>query len=84
MRKEKAESIFINLRRITRRINMIREGRDSNLLLVGRILAQIRKINIRMTLRRNIPWRKGEYHLSNIGDTKKITCTRISPTKRVK
>jgi hypothetical protein len=29
------------------------------------------------------PWEKGEDHQSNVGDEKKITCTRISHTKRI-
>jgi hypothetical protein len=37
-----------------------------------------------MTQRRNTLWGKGEDHLSNVGDAKKITCTRISPIERVK
>jgi hypothetical protein len=33
--------------------------------------------------RRKIPWEKGEDHQSNVGDAKKITCTRISHIERI-
>jgi hypothetical protein len=38
---------------------------------------------LRMNLRNNTPWEKGEDHQSNVGDAKEITCTRISHTERI-
>jgi hypothetical protein len=37
---------------------------------------------LRVNPRKNTPWEKGEDHLSNVGDEKKITCTKISHTER--
>jgi hypothetical protein len=39
---------------------------------------------LRMNPREKTPWEKGEDHQSNVGDAKKITCTRISLTERTK
>jgi hypothetical protein len=39
---------------------------------------------IRMNPRKKTPWEKGEDHQSNVGDTNKITCTRISHIERTK
>jgi hypothetical protein len=46
-------------------------------------LIKIIKISmLREISRRNIPWEKGEDHQSNVGDARKITCTKISHTER--
>jgi hypothetical protein len=39
---------------------------------------------LRMNPREKTPWEKGEDHQSNVGDEKKITCTRISLTEKKK
>jgi hypothetical protein len=71
--------------RIIRRRNMIKGGRDSNLLSIEIVLIKIIKTNmLRMNPREKNSWEKGEDHQSNVGDAKKITCTRISLTKRTK
>jgi predicted aspartyl protease len=86
MSKEREENPFVeNLGRIRRRRNMIREGRDSNLLSTETTLIKINKISLlRMNPREKTPWEKGEDHQSNVGDAKKITCTRISLTEKIK
>jgi hypothetical protein len=59
MIKARAENIFINIERI-RRINLIREERDSNLLSVETTLTHIAKIDLLiMNSRRKTPWEKG-------------------------
>jgi hypothetical protein len=71
-----------NIGRIRRRINLIRERKDSNLLSIE--ITQIKIIPtsiLGMNPRENTPWEKGEGHKSNFGDAKKITCTRISFTE---
>jgi hypothetical protein len=46
-------------------------------------LIEINKINmLRVNPRNKTPWEKEEDHPSNVGDAKKITCTRISHTER--
>jgi hypothetical protein len=46
-------------------------------------LIEIIKISmLRGISRRKIPWGKGEYHQSNVGDARKITYTRISHNER--
>jgi hypothetical protein len=46
-------------------------------------LIEIIKINMLREISRNkTPWEKGEAHQSNAGVERKITCTRISHTKR--
>jgi hypothetical protein len=48
-------------------------------------LIKIIKISLlRMNPRETTPWEKGEDHQSNVGDAKKITCTRISLTGNTK
>jgi hypothetical protein len=62
---------------------LIRGGKDSNLPSIGMSLIEIIKISmLRVNPRKKTPWEKGEYHLSNVGDAKKITCTRISHKER--
>jgi hypothetical protein len=58
----------------------IKGGKDSNLPSIGMSLIEIIKIN----MLRKIPWEKGEYHQSNVGDARKINCTRITHTERTK
>jgi hypothetical protein len=85
MSKEREENICRNIGRIRRRRNLIREGRDSNLLSTEIVLIQINKINLlRMNPRGKTPWEKGEYHQTNVGDAKKIMCTRISIIEKTK
>jgi hypothetical protein len=46
-------------------------------------LIEIIKISILKGIpRKKIPWEKGEDHQSNVGDARKITCTRISHTEK--
>jgi hypothetical protein len=46
-------------------------------------LIKIINVNIpRMNPRKKTPWEKREDHRSNVGNAKKITCTRISPKER--
>jgi hypothetical protein len=81
MRKARAYNQCINLGRIRRRRNMIRGGRDSNLLSIEITLIKIIKTNmLRMNPRESNPWEKGGDHQSNVGDAKKTTFTRISLT----
>ena len=83
MRKDKEENPYRNIRRTIRMKILIRGGKDSKLPSIGMSLIEIIKINmLREILRRKIPWEKGEYHQSNVGDARKITCTRISRTER--
>jgi hypothetical protein len=80
MSKARVENPFINLGRIRRRKNMIR-GRDSNLLSIEIALIKIIKTSmIRMSPIDKSPWKKGEYHQSNVVDANRITCTWISLT----
>ena len=66
-----------------RRRSPIRGGKDSKLPSIGMILIEIIKINmLRVNPRKNTPWEKDEDHPSNVGDAKKITCTRISHIER--
>jgi hypothetical protein len=61
----------------------IRGGKDLNLPSIGMSLIEIIKINmLRGISRKKIPWEKGEEHQSNVGDPRKIICTRISHTER--
>jgi hypothetical protein len=47
------------------------------------ILIEIIKISmLRRISRRKTPWEKEEDHRSNVGDERKITCTRIAHTER--
>jgi hypothetical protein len=73
-----------NIGRIRRRRSLIRGRRDSNLLSIEMSLIKIIKTSmLRMNPRKKTPWEKGEDHPSNVGDAKKITCTRISLTERI-
>jgi hypothetical protein len=66
-------------------LSLIRGGKDSNLPSIGMSLIEIIKISIlRGISRKNIPWEKGEDHQYNVGDAKKITCTRIAHTEKTK
>jgi hypothetical protein len=83
MSKSRVENHCRNLGRIRRR-SLIRGGKDSNLPSIGMSLIEIINISlVRENPRKMTPWEKGEYHLSNAGDTRKITCRRISHTKRI-
>jgi hypothetical protein len=85
MRKARVNNICISLGGIGRRRNMIREGKDSHLLSMEIALIKINKIILlRMNPRGNTPWEKGEEHQSNVGDARKITCTRISLKEKTK
>jgi hypothetical protein len=65
--------------KIRRKRNLIKEGKDSNLLSIEITLIKIIKINLlKMSPRQKTPLEKGEDHQSNVGDEKKIICTRIS------
>jgi hypothetical protein len=60
MRKVRVYNIFINILRIRRRRNMIREGMDSNLLSVETFLAHFNIIILlRVNPRRKNQWEKG-------------------------
>ena len=62
---------------------LIRGGKDSNLPSIGMSLIEIIKISmLREISRKKIPWEKGEDHQSNVGDARKITCTRIAHTEK--
>jgi hypothetical protein len=83
MRKVGEENPCRNLGRIRRRRSLIKGGKDSNLPSIQMRLIEIIKISIlRVNPRKKTPWGKGEDHLSNVGDAKNITCTRISHTER--
>jgi hypothetical protein len=83
MSKNMEENPCRNIGRIRGRRSMIRGGKDSNLPSIGMSLIEIIKISmLRVNPRKKIPWEKEEDHLSNFGDAKKITCKRISHTKR--
>jgi hypothetical protein len=78
-----AKSPCKHLGRTRRRISVIRGRRDSNPLSIEMSLIKINKNGIlRMNPRKKTPWGKGEDHQSNVGDSKKITCTSISHTER--
>jgi hypothetical protein len=77
------KSLCRNLGRIRRRRSMTKERKDSNLLSIE--ISQIKIIHtslLRMNTREKTPLEKGEEHQSNVGDVKKITCTRISHTEK--
>jgi hypothetical protein len=81
MRKAKEENHCRNVGRTIQMRSPIRGGKDSNLPSIGMSLIEIIEINmIREISRKKIPWEKGEDHQSNVGDARKITCTRISHT----
>jgi hypothetical protein len=83
MSKVREENPCRNLGRTRRMRSLIRGGKDSNLPSIGMSLIGIIKINmLRGIPRRKIPWEKGEDHQSNVGDARKITCTRIAHTER--
>jgi hypothetical protein len=85
MIKARAMNICKNIGRIRRRKKLIRGGKDSNLLSTKTIQIQINMINqLRINLRENTPWEKGEGHQSNVGDAKKIACTRIFLIEKTK
>jgi hypothetical protein len=72
-----------NIGRIRRRRSLIRGGKDSNLPSIGMSLIEIIKIGmLRVSPINKTSWEKGEDHQSNVGDAKKITCTRISHIER--
>jgi hypothetical protein len=82
MSKVREENPYRNLGRKRRLRSLIRGGKDSNLPSIGMSLIEIIKISmLRDISRKNIPWEKGEDHQSNVGDARKITCTRIARTK---
>jgi hypothetical protein len=83
MSKAREENPYRNLRRTRKMKISIRGGKDSNLPSIGMSLIENIKISmLRDIPRRNIPWEKGEDHQSNVGDERKITCTRITHTER--
>jgi hypothetical protein len=85
MRKAREENPYRNLRRTRKMRSSIRGGKDSNFPSIGMSLIEIIKIiMLREISRRKIPWEKREDHQSNVGDERKIKCTRISHTKRTK
>jgi len=84
MRKEKEKILFRNIGRI-RRINHIREERDSNLLSRETILKDIIKNNLlRMDPKWKTLWGKWEGYQSNVGDVKNISCTKIVFVEKTK
>jgi hypothetical protein len=75
------ENPYRNLGRIRGSRSPIIGGKDSNLPSLGMSLIEIIKISmLRVNPRKKTPWKNGEDHLSNVGDEKKITCTRIGHT----
>jgi hypothetical protein len=81
--KEKEENHCRTTGRTRKMQSPIRGGNDSNLPSIGMSLIEIIKNNmLREISRKKIPWEKGEDHQSNVGDARKITCTRIYHTKR--
>jgi hypothetical protein len=83
MSKGMEENPCRNLGRIRRRTSSIRGGKDSNLPSIGMSLIEITKISmLRVNPRKKTPWEKEEDHLSNVGNAKKITYTRIAHTER--
>jgi hypothetical protein len=83
MSKAKAKNSCRNIGRIRRRRSMIRGGKDSNFVLIGMILIEIIKMSIlRLNPRNTNPCEKEEDHLSNAGDARNITCTRISQIEK--
>jgi hypothetical protein len=84
MSKVEEENPCRNIGRTRRMRSPIRGGKDSNLPSIGMSLIEIININmLRGIPRRKIPWEKGEYHQSNVGNARKITCTRISHIERI-
>jgi hypothetical protein len=84
MSKGREENLCKNLGRTRKMRSPIRGGKDSNLPSIGMSLIEIIKINmLREISRRKIHWEKGEEHQSNVGDARKITCTRIAHTKNI-
>jgi hypothetical protein len=58
--------------------------KGSNLTSIGMSLIEINKINmLRGISRKKIPWEKVEDHQSNVGDARKIFCTRIAHIERI-
>jgi hypothetical protein len=49
-----------------------------------KLIKIIKTSMIRMNPRKRTPWEKREDHQSNVGDAKKIICTRISLIERTK
>ena len=83
MSKAGEENPYKNLGRTRRMRSPIRGGKDSNLPSIGMSLIEVIKISmLREIPRRKIPWEKGEDHQSNVGDARKITCTRIAHKKK--
>jgi hypothetical protein len=83
MSKSREENPCKSLGRIRRRRSLIRGRRDSNLLSTEMNLIKIIKTSmLRMNPIKKTPWEKGEDHQSNVGDARKITCTRISHIER--
>jgi hypothetical protein len=79
MSKAREENLCKNIGRTRIMRSLIRGGKGSNLPSIGMSLIEIVKIGkLRENPRRMIPCKKEEYHQSNVGDAKKITCTRIS------
>jgi hypothetical protein len=63
MSKEREENLCRNLGKIRRKRNMVKEGRDSNILSSEVVLIQISKINLlKMNPRGKTSWEKGEDH----------------------
>jgi hypothetical protein len=61
------------------------ERKDSNLLSIEITQIKISETNLlRMNRRERNSWENGEDHQSNVGDAKKITCTRIDLTEKTK
>jgi hypothetical protein len=84
MSKAREENPYKNLGRIRRMISLTKGGKYSNLPSIGMSLIEIIKINmLRVNPRKKTPWEKGEDHLSNVGDAKKITCKRIAHIERI-
>jgi hypothetical protein len=84
MNKVGEDNLYINLGRTRKMQSSIRGGKDSKLPSIGMSLIEIIKINmLRDISRKKIPWEKGEDHQSNVGDARRIICTRISHTKKI-
>jgi hypothetical protein len=83
--KRKGKSLCKNLGRIRIKRSLIRERKDSNPLSTEIAPKKIIQTSmIRMNPREKTHWEKGEDHQSNVGDSKKITCTRISLIEKTK
>jgi hypothetical protein len=81
MSKARVDNPCRRFERIRRKRSLNRGRRDSNLLSIEMSLIKIIKINMpRMSPRNKTPWEKWVDHQSNVGDARKITCTRISHT----